>query len=336
MKIRLPYGTQQQFRYHTRDINIIGRVEEVTYPMMKSYFRLNSRSEVYFRVENISDPGIDWTYQYKDSPAVNRLKDIGDFNIELPIDFLGLKAGENKLTLFFEDSAEQYLEVEIIFTWDPSPIELPIDLRDLTGYACIQEIGQVVNGAFDLDPIMNLIRSRAPVYPDALCVLGSPHGSQEATYNVRFTDLTKVKWLGPSDYFVGMEGPASLGIKPGWSSFGMMNIDPRWCARAFLAFGDHSDSHNEWVVQTAPPKRFIAKADVLYCVRHQVLYKDGVNTVRFKIWKEKIPEPNEWLVEEDDTSIPSTKPKFKTGSFSIFQHSGMPIEWSNIFIVGLE
>jgi len=337
MRIRLTHGKQQRFRYRTHDLNILGRVENASHPFRKSHYRLNSGQEVFFYVESVPDPGIDWTYMYKDSPAVNRLKDLGDFNIEIPVNIPELLPGNNNLLLIFEAACGETAEVEIIFDWDPTPVPLLLDLCDLTSYSHIQEIGQVVMGAFDIDQDMNLIRSRAPVHPDALCVLGSIHGNQKATYNVRFTDLTKVKWLGPSDFFVGMEGPTPpIGIKPGWSTFGMMNIDPRWAARAFLAFGDHSDSHNEWVVQTCPPKRFISKADLLYSVHHQAYSKDGVNTVRFKIWPEVEQEPTSWLVEENDAEIDPSKPRFKSGSFSLFQHSGMPIEWSNIKVEALE
>jgi hypothetical protein len=337
MRIRLTYGKEQNFRYRTRDLNIIGRVENAAHPFKKSHYTLNSGQEVHFYVESIPDPGIDWTYMYKDSPAVNRLKDVGDFNVEIPVDSPDLRLGKNELLLLFEDANSETAEIEIKLNWDSNPVPLPLELNDLTQYTHIQEIGQVVNGAFDIDRDMNLIRSRAPVYPDALCIIGSIHRNQEATYNVRFTDLTKVKWLGPSDFFVGMEGPTPpLGIKPGWSTFGMMNIDPRWAARAFLAFGDHSDSHDEWVVQTCPPKRFAAKADLLYSVRHQAFSKDGVNTVRFKIWPENEQEPSSWLIEENDSEVDPQKPRFKTGSFSLFQHSGFPIEWSNIEVKVLE
>jgi len=191
----------------------------------------------------------------------------------------------------------------------------------------------MVDGAFDLDLGMNLIRNRAPVYVDSLCVLGSPHSSQNATYNVRFTDFTKVKWLGPSDYFAGHAGPEPpIGIKPGWSSAGMIAMNPRNEARSFLAYGDHVGTDEEWVIQTMPPVKFIPQQDVLYRIRHQVEFKDGVNYVRWRIWLEGDPEPSKWLIEEDDSSIPSHYPKYTEASFSLFQHSGMPNEWSNIVI----
>jgi hypothetical protein len=36
------------------------------------------------------------------------------------------------------------------------------------------------------------------------------------------------------------------------------------------------------------------------------------------------------LVEEDDSAVPAGFPKYTTCSFGLFQHSGFPIEWSNI------
>ena len=227
-------------------------------------------------------------------------------------------------------------QVTIDFEWDPRPLPADLDLSDLIGFSHIQEVGQAVNGAFDLDRDQNLIRSRAPVYVDALLVLGSPHASQEATYQVRFTDLTKVKWLGPSDYFAGHAGPTPpIGIKPGWSTAGMMNISARNEARGFLAYGDHVGTDQEWVIQTAPPKRFIVAARVDYRVRHQVLFRDGVDTNRFRIWRVGEAEPSEWLIEQDDSSIPDALPKYHEASFSLFQHSGFPIEWSDIRVRAL-
>jgi hypothetical protein len=336
MNLRLTYGRTQRFRFRTADLNLMGRIENAAHPVRQSTWSLNDGSPVYFYVENVADPGIDWTYEYKNSPAVNRLKDLGDFNVEIPTSAPELRAGDNVVRLEVEDAHGQRQTTDVRFTYDPTPVPLPLDLSDLSGYRHIQEVGQVVDGAFDIDHDLNLIRSRAPVYPDALLVLGSPHASQEATYNVRFTDLTKVKWLGPSDFFAGHAGPTPpIGIKPGWSTAGMMALNPRNEARSFLAYGDHVGTHQEWVVQTAPPKRFIVSKDVLYQVRHQVIFADGIDRVRCKIWRAGTPEPDAWLLEEDDARIPNSYPKYTACSFALFQHSGMPIEWSNIRVVAL-
>jgi hypothetical protein len=327
------YGLRQRFRYRTDDINVHGRVAGVVYPLRASTWSLNDGPPIDFYVEAVPDPGIDWTYEYKDSPAVNRLRDLGDFNVEVPVASDELRPGQNELVIRVIDGTGVEGRVAVAFDWDPTPLPPDLDLRDLTRFGHIQEVGQAVDGAFDLDRDQNLVRSRGPVYVDALLVLGSPHGSQEATYQVRFTDLTKVKWLGPSDFFAGHAGPTPpIGIKPGWSTAGMMALNPRNEARGFLAYGDHVGTDQEWVVQTAPPKRFIVKAQVDYRVRHQVEFRDGVDHDRFKIWRADEPEPDGWLVEEDDSSVPASYPKYTRCSFGLFQHSGFPIEWSDIHV----
>lgn len=331
MAILLTYGLTQRFRYRTYDLNFHGRVAQVQVPVRSATWSLNGGAGVPFYVESVPDPGIDWTFEYKDSPAVNRLKDLGDFNVEVPVDAPELRPGRNTITLSVTDGNGRDEQAPIAFDWDPTPLPADLDLSDLTAFGHIQEVGQAVDGAFDLDRDQNLIRSRAPVYVDALLILGSPHSSQEATYQVRFTDLTKVKWLGPSDFFAGHAGPTPpIGIKPGWSTAGMMALNPRNEARGFLAYGDHVGTDQEWVIQTAPPRRFIVAARVDYRVRHQVEFRDGVDTNRFRIWPVDEAEPSDWLIEQDDSSIPDSFPKYHEASFGLFQHSGFPIEWSDI------
>jgi hypothetical protein len=329
--IILTYGTRQRFRDRIDDINVHGRVARIDVPVREGTWSLNGGAEVPFYVESVPDPGIDWTFEYKDSPAVNRLKDLGDFNIEIPATSRELREGPNGLTIRITGIDGGTEETAVAFDWDPRPLPGDLDLTDLTGYGHIQEVGQVVDGAFDLDRDQNLIRSRAPVYVDALLVLGSRHGSQEATYRVRFTDLRGVKWLGPSDFFAGHVGATpGIGIKPGWSTAGMMALNPKNEARGFIAYGDHSGSDEEWVVQTDPPKRFEVRARIDYRVRHQVVFGRGVVHDRFRIWPAHEQEPAAWLVEEDDGSIPATSPRHERCSFGLFQHSGFPIEWSDI------
>lgn len=336
MAIRLTYGTRQQFRRRDREITIRGRVAPVAPPMRRAVYRLNDSPETPFYVEAIPDNGVDWVNGYKDSPAELRCRELGDFAIEIPVASDALRPGENQLDIETEDSAGDAARTELQFVWDPTPPPLPLDLRDLSRFDDIQAIGQVINGAFDLDSDQNLIRSRAPADPDAFIILGGMHGSQEATYAVRFTDFTGVKWLGLADFFAGMEdGTPPRGIKVGWSSAGMATLNPKGEARSFIAWGDHSGSADEWVVVTDPPKRFAVERQQRYRVRHQVLFQNGVTAVRFRIWPEAAPEPEDWLVEENDRRIPAHLPRHKQAAFGLFQHSGMPIEWSDILVTAL-
>ncbi len=336
MAIRLTYGSRQQFRHRDRDITIRGQIAPLTPPTRRAVYRLNDGPETPFYVEAIADDGIDWVNGYKDSPAELRCRELGEFAIELPVETGALRAGENRVEIDVMDAAEQTARADILLVWDPTPPPLPLDLRDLSGFDDIQAVGQVINGAFDLDRDQNLIRSRAPVAPDAFIILGGMHGSQEATYAVRFTDFTGVKWLGLADFFAGMEeGTPPRGIKVGWSSAGMATLNPNGEARSFIAWGDHSGGADEWVVVTDPPKRFAVERQQRYRVRHQVRFEDGVTTVRFRIWPEGASEPDDWLVEESDRLIASHLPRHERAAFGLFQHSGMPIEWSDILVTTL-
>ena len=100
--------------------------------------------------------------------------------------------------------------IETEFDWDPRPLPLSLNLQDLSRYQSVQEVGQAVNGAFDLDRERNAICSRLPVGSDSLLLIGSPHGSQEATYNIRFKNIDK-DWcfVGASDFFFGTPGTIS-------------------------------------------------------------------------------------------------------------------------------
>lgn len=331
MAIELTYGTRQQFRYRDRIITIRGQVAPLTPPLRRAVYRLNSGPETPFYVETVPDDGVDWVNGYKTSPAELRCRELGEFAIELPVELDLLRQGENLLGIETSDAAGQDASTELSFAWDSTPPPLPLDLSELGRFDDIQAVGQIINGAFDLDRAQNLIRSRAPVAPDAFIILGGLYGSQEATYAVRFSDFTGVKWLGLADFFAGMEeGMPPRGIKVGWSSAGMATLNPAGEARSFIAWGDHSGAAEEWVVVTDPPKRFAVERRQRYRVRHQVRFEDGVTAVRFRLWPEHAPEPTSWLVEEDDRTIPAHLPRHRQAAFGLFQHSGMPIEWSDI------
>jgi hypothetical protein len=337
MTIRLTYGTRQRFRCRYRDLTIRGRVDGLTLPVRRAVYRLNGGDETPFHVEEIADDGIDWVRSYKDSPAELRCRDLGEFCIEVPVGADDLRHGDNQMVLRVEDAAGRASTASLAFDWNPRRLPLPLDLRDLTRFDDIQDVGQVINGAFDLDRTQNVIRSRAPVAPDALLLLGSPHGSQEATYAVRFLDFMGAKWLGLADFFVGLEeGAPPRGIKVGWSSAGMAALSAKGEARSFIAWGDHSARPEEWAIATHPPARVELARNVLYRVRHQVAFVHGITRVRFRIWPADAPEPTGWLCEEQDARVPPHLPRHTAASFGLFQHMGMPIEWSDILITAHE
>ncbi|MEM7023749.1 MAG: hypothetical protein AAF637_14325 [Pseudomonadota bacterium] len=333
MPIRLTCGTRQQFRYRYRDITIRGQIDGLDPPVSRAAYSLNDGPETEFYVEEIPDDGIDWVNGYKSSPAELRCRDLGEFCIEIAITAPALRPGENRLAIWVEDARGTLNTADLTFGWDPAPLPLPLDLRDLTAFDDIQQVGQIVNGAFDLDRKQNVIRSRAPVAPDAYMALGSPHGSQEATYAVRFLDLGGAKWLGLADFFVGLEeGRPERGIKVGWSSAGMAALSPRGEARSFIAWGDHSAQLEEWAIATHPPATVNLQRGVLYRVRHQLAFANGVTRVRYRIWPADQDEPSTWLCEEQDSQVPEDLPRHSEASFGLFQHMGGPIEWSDIVV----
>lgn len=335
-RILFTHGTRQRFRLRSSDITVRGRVRPLALPLDRAAYVLNGGTSRPLYVEQTPDDGVDWLNGYKASPAELRCRDVGEFCIEIPVEAEGLAHGVNHVEIEVVDALGR-CTADLWLRWDPTPIPLPLDLRDLRGICDVQEIGQAVNGAFDVDPFQNVIRSRAPAAPDSFLILGSPHGSQEATYAVRFTETVGAKWLGLSDFYVGQEegDPPRGGIKVGWSSAGMAALSPKGEARSFIAWGDHSARPEEWAVATNPPRAIAIERDRLYRVRHQVILEDGIDRVRFRIWPDSTPEPAEWLCDESDLAVPDHLPRHSVASFGLFQHMGMPIEWSNILVKSL-
>ena len=58
--------------------------------------------------------------------------------------------------------------------------------------------------------------------------------------------------------------------------------------------------------------------------------------MRYRIWPATAPEPTGWLCEEQDAKVPAHLPRHTAASFGLFQHMGMPIEWSDILVTAHE
>jgi hypothetical protein len=89
------------------------------------------------------------------------------------------------------------------------------------------------------------------------------------------------------------------------------------------------------VVVTNPPKHFQVEKNLPYRVRQQVEVDGAVVATRFKIWRADESEPAAWLCEQNTANIAAHLPRYSKGSFGLFQHSGMPIEWSDVFVRAL-
>jgi hypothetical protein len=333
MSINLTYGSDQGFRFRCADITVRGQIEDMAMPIAAAGFSLNGGASRPLYVEQDPDDGVDWVHGYKATPAELRCREQGEFCVEIAVADPELRGGLNDLQIHVRDGLGRKEVKSLRFHWDPEPLPLPLDLRDLRQFTHIQQVGQTVNGAFDLDRDLNVIRSRTPVAPDALLVLGSPHKSQESTYAIRFLAMEGAKWLGCSDFFAGMiEGAPWRGIRVGWCSAGMAALSPNDGARSFIAWGDHSGDPQEWAIATNPAKPVAIRKGRLYRVRHQIALANGLHRVRWRIWPSSEAEPDAWLCEEESALVPAALPRHASASFALFQHLGQSIEWSDIFI----
>ncbi|MGB3909783.1 MAG: hypothetical protein WBL06_04875 [Pseudolysinimonas sp.] len=342
--IELPYGAEQSFRPHHADINVIGSFLGAL-PVRSATWQLNSGASHPFWVEPDDGSSIDFSYQYKtDSVSRLRLPYAGDFNVEIPTDHRALRAGSNDLTLRVVDADGVESETTIQLTWSAKLPEREIRLDDLSGIRSPQQLGQVVNGRWDVDPILNVVRTRGPVSPDSLLLLGPAQASQEAEYQFRYFDGSRSKYIGLSDFFVGheFERPA-IPIKPGWSTAGLATSRPRgegaWETRLWIADGDRpgwrpSSAEEEpaggriHLVRTDPAVYFEFTPRRWYHVRHRLEVAKQRVRASLRVWPVGSTEPDAWLCDESDVALD----KYRHASFGLFQHSGLPSEWRSIHL----
>jgi len=338
--IDLFYGNRQQFQLRHGDINILGRTDACQ-PVKRSECRLNEAAPIHFYIEPEAPPGKGkYAWDCK-TPSIFRLRDRpGSFNIEIPVDSPNLLEGWNRISIKIEDPDGTVDTLAAEFHWNSRPLALPIHLTDLGSYETIQEIGQVVNGLFEIDRKRNSIVSCKPVGADILLLLGSPGESQEATYDVEFDlrDSNSKDYAGLSDFFARHEEQSpGLGIKPGYCTSGLGTISPAGEAKLWMAVGDClTDKDWAWVIHTEDPSHFLIQSGTIYRVRHQVIIHNGVNWSRYKIWKKDDDEPHDWLCDMDNAYIKSNLPRINKASFGLFQFGGNPTSWSNISVQRLE
>jgi hypothetical protein len=335
-EIVLFYGNRQKFRYRCEDINISG-FTTLALPVRLSEWQLNGGRRVHFYVERRATGPAQYPFGTQ-TPAVNRLRDLpGNFNIEIPVTSSEVRPGRNCIKIVIEGDDEQHAELDAEFSWDPTPVGLPLDLTDLSKIVSIQEIGQAVDGLWCLDKGRNAVTTQAPVAHDALLLLGSPHESQEATYNVVFSKPLHGVFLGLSDFFVRHdEQSPNLGIKPGYSSAGLATVTADGVAQCWAAMGDITwEKDWSWVRKSRPVYLPLA-ADTVYAVRHQVIFDRGASLARFRIWPVEKLEPKRWLCRVDSMSLTSDLPRPMAASFGLFQYHGNPTQWSKIQVRPIE
>lgn len=336
--VRFFYGKRQIFRRRYGDINILGKTS-LQVPARASVWSLNDTSPVHFYIEREPEADGDARYPWNTrTPAVNRLRDTpGAFNIEIPDDHPALQEGENYLRVIIEGLDGTCAEDDMTFLWDPTPIALPLASSDWSTEASVQEIGQAVDGQWEVDRDTATLRSQAPVGHDVLFVVGSLHGSQEATYTVEFDDPISGIFLGLSDFFVTHDAQEpNLGIKPGYSTAGLVTLNPDGKLQGWQSMGDSTyDKPWAWV-RRSRFKTIPLSSGVRYRARHQVLFDDGIVLCRFRMWREVEPEPEDWMCRVNTAGVSNGLPRPEAAAFALFQYQGSPTQWSNIHVRSIE
>lgn len=329
-RVEFAYGNQQQFKLRHDDLNIIGWVGRDV-DVERASWRLNEGDETILYVEpSPTDKIYPWDTR---TPGVHRLRHLkGWFNVEIPISHPALLPGVNTLSVRVVDATGKTAIGTVQLDWDPVPVTLPVEITDIRAAKGIQEVGQPVNGLFEFDYDRNAIAAPAPAGPDMLFLIGSPHGDQEATYDVQFAGPLSGDFLGLSDFFVRHElQDESLGIKPGYSTNGLATLRRTGLACLWMSTGDClTDKNWAWVAQTPHEPHFPVEADVRYSVRHQIFQLDGVAHTRLRIWRADQGEPRRWLCHLQRCAVDGDGLIGRKSSFGLFKYGGGRTEWSNI------
>jgi hypothetical protein len=343
-KLHFFYGTRQVFRRRHGDVNILGRAA-LPLPVRRSEWSLNGAAPVHFYIER--DPGPEAPARYPwgtRTPAVNRLRDDpGAFNIEIPVGHPALREGENRLSVAVEGQDCTRAEAEVSFTWDPVPVPLPLRSAGWSADMPVQEVGQAVDGIWEIEAAPEgggaqaALRPRPPAGHDILFILGGLHGSQEATYTIRFGAPLGGVFLGLSDFFFAHDAQEpELGIKPGYSTAGLATLTPSGHLQCWQGMGDSTmDKSWAWVRRSRPAKLAVA-TDVPYRVRHQVLFSSGNVLSRVRIWPAAGAEPADWQCSVDSFGVPAGMPRPDAGAFGLFQYQGTPTHWSDLQVRAID
>lgn len=333
--IRFFYGPSQWFRACYGDITILGETT-MPLPARAATWRLNGAEPEPLYIE--TDPGPDAPPRYPwgtKTPAVNRLRDApGSFNVEIPVDHPALRPGDNSLEVTIDGHS-----APMQFAWEPTPAALPLSSAAWQGRP-LQEIGQAVDGLWEVSQTPGgapAIRPQAPVGHDVLFVVGPSMGSQEARFTVTFGAPLSGIFLGLSDFFVAHDAQEpGLGIKPGYSTAGLITLRPNGELQAWQSMGDNTwDKPWAWV-RRSRPKTVSVQPNRAYHARHQLLIGEGQMLSRCRLWPADAPEPETWQVSVDTFGLAAHFPRPARAAFALFQYHGAQTEWSDLELRALD